>query len=493
VISLPLELSRPASGHNIQFMKIGCSREVLRFDAPSGSSFLLLLCLVTVVWKHRVSAQNTDAPPRLAVATLPGQATAFTWPETAAGYDLEEASELDAQPTWKRVDQVPSLTSGQLSLTLTNTQSKGFYRLHSGPPAAVQVLRTPAGSLVPDAAVDNRGTLHVVYGLNHNAYYIQSTNNGATFTSPVKVNSTGSVETEMGERGPKLAVGKDGVIHVVWEDDWAPGVQTFVRYSRSLDSGKSFESRKTVSSISGVDGVTMTADGLGNVVAFWHVMADPTPVEPQATWLFLARSTNNGANFGTSERVNITNLPGVACSMCMTRARIGMDGTLYLAFRSAAGNIRDFYLLKGTASENQFTAIRVNGDNWNIDYCPMVGPELTFDPYGQALCSFMTSNRVYWAVAAPPINDFHLHASTPSAENNEIFPTAAANQHRETLFLWQVGPMSTSDTATVKWALYDIDGTPTGRQGVIGTSSSGTKATVVVGSDGNFYIITTAR
>jgi len=245
--------------------------------------------------------------------------------------------------------------------------------------------------------------------------------------------------------------------------------------------------------MSGDDGVTMAADGLGNVVAFWHVMVAPPPDVPQATWLFLARSTNNGETFGASERVNITNLTGVACSMCMTRARVGQGGSVYLAFRSAMGNIRDFYMLKGNISENQFTAIRINQDNWNIDYCPMVGPELTFDPYGRALCAFMTSNRVYWAISDPPHNDFRLHVATPTGENNEIFPTVTANRHGETLFVWQVGPMSTSGTATVEWARYNIDGTPSGQQGVIGTSFSGTKATAVVGSDDNFYIITTAQ
>jgi hypothetical protein len=82
-------------------------------------------------------------------------------------------------------------------------------------------------------------------------------------TPPVKINSTGLVETKMGERGPKLAVGSDGGVHVVWVDEWAPGVQTFVRYSRSLDGGRSFEALKTLSAMSGVDGVTVTADGKG--------------------------------------------------------------------------------------------------------------------------------------------------------------------------------------------------------------------------------------
>jgi len=72
----------------------------------------------------------------------------------AAAYDVEEAPDLAIQPTWKQIAQVPVLANDQLSLTVTNPQSRGFYRLRSGPPAAVQVIRTPSGSLVPDAVVD---------------------------------------------------------------------------------------------------------------------------------------------------------------------------------------------------------------------------------------------------------------------------------------------------------------------------------------------------
>jgi len=85
----------------------------------------------------------------------------------------------------------------------------------------------------------------MVYGLERNAYYIQSADNGRTFTKPAKVNTTGSVETKMGERGPKVAVGLNGAIHVVWVDAWAPGVKTYVRYSRSLDGGRTFEAPTT--------------------------------------------------------------------------------------------------------------------------------------------------------------------------------------------------------------------------------------------------------
>jgi hypothetical protein len=283
------------------------------------------------------------------------------------------------------------------------------------------------------------------------------------------------------------------VIHVVWVDCWSPGVKTYVRYARSRDGGKTFEPLKAVSSMAGVDGVTMAADGSGNVLAFWHVAQPPQKDIPQATWLHMARSQDNGATFQPDERLKATNHSGLACSMCMMRARIGGDGNAYLVFRSAENNIRDFYVLKGPKAENKFTALRVNEDNWELKTCPMCGPELTVGPDGRLLCGFMSRHKVYWSASDRGVTGFKLHVATPAGENDEIYPTAVANVRGQTLFVWQVGPMSTTGQATVKWAFYEADGKFTGRQGVVGTTTSGTKATAFVGSDDKFYIVTTAR
>lgn len=358
--------------------------------------------------------------------------------------------------------------------------------------SAVKVLSAPARCLVPEVAMDAQGILHLVYGLDHHACYVRSTDQGATFTKPVQIDSSGQVETRMGERGPKLAVGGDGVIHVVWVDEWAPGVKTFVRYARSLDGGKSFEPLKTLSSMSGVDGATLAADGRGHVTAFWHVMAEPKPEVKSATWLHTARSSDRGAAFGPCEQVVITNLPGLACSMCMMRARADADGNVCLAFRGARDSIRDIYVLKGPIAENRFTALRVNQDHWNIDYCPMCGPELTFTPDGRLLCAFMSRQRVYWAISDPALTSFRLHVATPASQENEIYPSAHASRHGEVLFLWQVGPMAVKGSATVRWMRYTLDGRPVGESGTVGRSFAGTKSTAFVDTNGDFQIVTTA-
>jgi hypothetical protein len=188
--------------------------------------------------------------------------------------------------------------------------------------------------------------------------------------------------------------------------------------------------------------------------------------------------------------MKLQDMNDLACSMCLMRARIPGDGNVCLAYRVANDNIRDFYLLRGPKGGNNFTPIRVNEDRWELNTCPMCGPELTLDPTGRMLCAFMSRHRVYWS--ALDDGRFTLHVATPANENDEIYPAVFGDGKGHVLFVWQVGPMAVGRTATVKWALYANDGTFSGQQGTIGVSTSGTKATAFAGTDGAFYVVTTA-
>ena len=368
----------------------------------------------------------------------------------------------------------------------------------------VHVVHLPEGTLVPDVAMDGAGVLHMVYGLGDDAWYVRSADNGRTFSPPVRVNTEGKVTLKMGERGPKLAVSRASSprfeggtpltresIHVVWADQWSPGVKVYPRYSRSLDGGKTFEPPRALASLFGIDGLTVAADGEGDVVAFFHQVSPPQQEIPEAHRLYLARSTDNGATFDPEERLSIQGMDDLACSMCMMRARITADGNVCLALRVANDNIRDFFLLRGPKRQNDFTPLRVNEDRWELKRCPMCGPELTLDPAGRMLCAFMSRHRVYWS--ALDDGRFTLHVATPAEENDEIYPAAFGDGKGHVLMVWQVGPMAVGRTAIVKWAMYHDDGSFTGKQGTLGTSTSGTKATAFAGTDGAFYIVTTAK
>ena len=160
-----MELFPAAVGGSLCTMNFRWPHEPLRFEPPTRGGLLLLVCLAAVVWAQTGVAQTTsNAAPRLALTPLTAQASLLAWPATAAACDLEETGDLGLAAHWNRIARLPSLCSNTLSLMLTNAKPRAFYRLRGGTTATVQVIRTPANSLVPDAVVDNKGTLHLVYG-----------------------------------------------------------------------------------------------------------------------------------------------------------------------------------------------------------------------------------------------------------------------------------------------------------------------------------------
>jgi hypothetical protein len=359
--------------------------------------------------------------------------------------------------------------------------------------AEVEVIQLPEGALVPDVTVAPDGNVNMVYGLGDKALFVRSADDGRSFSEPVAVNSTGKVQLTMGERGPKLALGRNGSIHVIWMDRWSPGAQVHAKYARSTDGGKTFSEPRQLSSKAMLDGATIAADGKGNVIAFWHTFDPPQKEIKDGHWIYLARSTDDGETFAAPERLRLTDMKDLACSMCLMRARFAQDGKVHLAFRSAVDNIRDMYVLSSNPGENAFTAKRVNNDNWYIDHCPMCGPELTVDAAGSAYCAYMADHKVYWSRRPADSADFTLHVATPNNENDEIYPSATPNGNGDVLMVWQVGPMAVGQKATVHWALYRDDGSYTGQTGTLGVSTSGTKATAFATRSGDFRVITTAK
>jgi hypothetical protein len=83
--------------------------------------------------------------------------------------------------------------------------------------AEVKTVRVPQGGEVPEVVLDD-GVLHMTYGqgLPGNGYYVCSRDGGKTFTDPVQLNHDPDTVTTGHERGPRLALGKDGVVHVLW-------------------------------------------------------------------------------------------------------------------------------------------------------------------------------------------------------------------------------------------------------------------------------------
>src|SRR5947209_11569078 len=115
----------------------------------------------------------------------------------------------------------------------------------------VTLLRTPERGIQPQAVVDARGVLHLIFFRgepgNGDIFYVRSDDGGAHFSPSLRVNSQRGSAIAIGNiRGAHLAVGKNGRVHVAWmgsnkAEPTGPSRATPMLYARLNDKGTAFE------------------------------------------------------------------------------------------------------------------------------------------------------------------------------------------------------------------------------------------------------------
>ena len=111
----------------------------------------------------------------------------------------------------------------------------------------VTVLKTPDGGVQPQAVIDARGTIHLIYFKGEpgagDLFYVRREPGQEGFTSPTRVNSQPGSAIAMGTiRGGQIALGKGGRVHVAWNGSRVarpkpPAGGSPMLYARSLASG----------------------------------------------------------------------------------------------------------------------------------------------------------------------------------------------------------------------------------------------------------------
>jgi hypothetical protein len=358
---------------------------------------------------------------------------------------------------------------------------------------AVTAARLPDGGIVPDVALDGRGVLHLVYGSGMDAWYAQSGDYGRTFGAPVRLNTRLGTVTVGGERGPKIAIGKDGVIHVAWQGHYQKGGGVWV--TRSVDGGKTFApERNVLDKTVGIDEPTIAADAQGNVFVVWLDGRLPqTPDNKVASPIFMARSTDNGATFGANEALKM-DFPGRACSCCMIWARV-VGPELYVAYRTGYNDIRNMHFLRGPKTANDFHDTLVSADNWKLDGCPMSGPRFTVLPTvaigrtgsdlnlpRRLVVAWMSQGRVYWTRSEDGGQTFCARIPAPDGGSGN-YPMILPNGKGRYLLLW------TRD-GQARWAVYGD--APEGFSSVLASGTAGEvtgRPSAFVRPDGGFVIV----
>ncbi|HET6385948.1 MAG TPA: sialidase family protein [Armatimonadota bacterium] len=308
-------------------------------------------------------------------------------------------------------------------------------------PAARRVVRQalPRGARNPQAVI--RGAnVWMVFVVGSNAYSEHAADGGTDWSRPVRINSiAGSVNSAM-ERGPRIALGADDVLQVVWQPNFPPGGNQ-VWYAQSTDRGTFTPQIDIRKAPKGYDEPNITADAEGNVYAFWlDGRLGPRADSPVASPLFYTQSHDNGKTWGAATMVK-SDYPGNWCGCCMPRPFIGLDGQLYVAARGGYHNIRDIWLLH-RLPDNRWKATRVSYNSWVIQACPMSGPAAISTKSGIAV-AWMSKGQAFWSEQGAdgefPIGGTPLAPPGFAPANGANYPLVLTDQQGDVCLAWNQG------------------------------------------------------
>lgn len=163
-------------------------------------------------------------------------------------------------------------------------------------------LRLSSSSAVTSLAYNNAHvlravgkTLHLVFSDaregNAEVYYRRSDDAGATWGPERRVTSSAGISWF-----PSVAVGPDGTVHIVWDDDRS-GTRT-IYYRRSADGGASWDAETVISTGAGKAWYPdVAADAQGRVVAAWQDQRNG------AGEIYLRRSLDGGKTWESELRL----------------------------------------------------------------------------------------------------------------------------------------------------------------------------------------------
>ncbi|MFM8878580.1 MAG: sialidase family protein, partial [Verrucomicrobiota bacterium] len=213
----------------------------------------------------------------------------------------------------------------------------------------VRPERVPEAGLQPDAVVDARGRVRLIYLSGDpkaaDIHCVVRDPGRGAWSRPQTVNSEAGAAVALGSvRGARLALGGSGILHVVWNGSskvpsTASGSAPLL-YSRSKPSGEGFEPQRALGGqtrhLDG--GAAVAADGKGTVWVVWHAALPTPPVggdDETHRAVFLCVSHDEGRSFEPPRRIDP---PGMGvCACCGLDAGIGADGGGWVLVRGAAG------------------------------------------------------------------------------------------------------------------------------------------------------------
>lgn len=274
-----------------------------------------------------------------------------------------------------------------------SARAAGQHDGHTMPVSAPPTAENPGhrgpiagASTTPTAVFDRDGRLWVAWVDGTAVYVSSSSDQGRSFAPGVRVADEPDGIDATSESRPKIVVEPDGQIDVSYTSLGRELYTGDVRFSRSVDGGRTFSPPVTVND-DGLpvghrfDALSVAPDG--RIYLTW---IDKRDVERAARdgreyaggALYYTFSTDGGLTFAPNRKLDDN-----ICECCQLATAFDASNRLALFFRDILpGSIRDHAFVMIDDGAPASPVRRVTEDGWAIDACPHHGPSLAIDADG---------------------------------------------------------------------------------------------------------------
>jgi hypothetical protein len=328
--------------------------------------------------------------------------------------------------------------------------------------ADVVLVKTPDRGIQPQAIVDAKGNLHLLYFRGDpkagNLMYVRRASGKFDFSDPIQVNSQDGSAIAVGTiRGGHLALGKNGRVHVSWNGSMKAEPKNPIQgmpmlYTRLNDKGTAFEPQRNLMTKSAVldGGGTLAADPKGNVFVAWHGLDDRLQAGEGNRRVWISVSRDDGKSFAAETAVDGNT---GACGCCGMRGFVDSTGNVFFLYRAASERVnRGMYALKSSDAGERFLAQQL--DNWKISTCPMSSEAFAEGPDG-AVAAWETEGQIYFSddlFSKAKRGQFLRQA--PGTGGNRQHPTLAFNKKGDMILVWAEGT-GWQRGGAVAWQVYN--------------------------------------
>ncbi|MBI3823264.1 MAG: hypothetical protein HY289_11380 [Planctomycetes bacterium] len=334
--------------------------------------------------------------------------------------------------------------------------------------ADVVVVKTPDRGIQPQAVIDAKGNLHLLYFSGEpkagNLIYLRRDAGKATFSQPIKVNSQDGSAIAVGTiRGGHVALGKNGRVHVAWNGSMKAEPKNPIQgmpmmYARLNDKGTAFEPQRNLMTKSSIldGGGSLAADADGNVYVAWHALGKDDNKGENNRKVFVSISTDEGKTFAAEKPAWNENTG--ACGCCGMRGFADKTGATYFIYRAASEKInRGMYVLRSDDKGRTFLGRQL--DNWKIGTCPMSSEAFAEGPRG-VFAAWENEGQIYFAdiPSIKAANEPKI-TSAPGKGGARQHPSLAFNKNGDMILVWAEGT-GWNRGGALAWQVYDKNLTP---------------------------------